>query len=197
MSCEPARRRAARTSRAIDRGVCGNGLLESRRRLRLERSRRCVRCAVTCSDGDATARRPTTRAASTGCATRPAAGSRIRAPPARFKRPSSTSPMSITMASATRSDCRAPRSSCATARRPASSARVDSIITPTQTGPAALGDLDDDGSLDLTLTTADGLVVVRIAVRRARADRGQRCARRQGERRRRSTFARSSMSRRS
>jgi hypothetical protein len=35
---------------------------------------------------------------------------------------------------------------------------LDSMVTPTQTGPAAFGDLDGDGSLDLALTTPDGLV---------------------------------------
>jgi hypothetical protein len=36
--------------------------------------------------------------------------------------------------------------------------QLDAILTPTQTGPAAFGDLDADGSLDLALTTPDGLV---------------------------------------
>jgi hypothetical protein len=36
--------------------------------------------------------------------------------------------------------------------------QLDAILTPTQTGPAAFGDLDNDGSLDLALTTPDGLV---------------------------------------
>lgn len=33
-----------------------------------------------------------------------------------------------------------------------------SIITPAQTGPASFGDLDGDGSLDVTLATSEGLV---------------------------------------
>ena len=37
-------------------------------------------------------------------------------------------------------------------------AQVDSLVTPAQTGPAAVGDLDGDGSRDLTITTADGMV---------------------------------------
>ena len=37
-------------------------------------------------------------------------------------------------------------------------AAEESVLTPAQTGPAAFGDLDGDGSLDLTLTTLDGLV---------------------------------------
>ncbi len=59
-------------------------------------------------------------------------------------------------------------------------ASVDSIVTPTQTGPAAFGDLDGDGSLDLALTTADGLVsyaspygqLVPIAVNSTLVDEG-------------------------
>jgi hypothetical protein len=35
---------------------------------------------------------------------------------------------------------------------------VESQLTPAQTGPAAFGDLDGDGSLDLTIATPDGLV---------------------------------------
>jgi hypothetical protein len=34
----------------------------------------------------------------------------------------------------------------------------DSLITPAQTGPASFGDLDGDGSLDVTLATTEGLV---------------------------------------
>jgi hypothetical protein len=34
----------------------------------------------------------------------------------------------------------------------------DSFVTPAQTGPASFGDIDGDGSLDLTLSTTEGLV---------------------------------------
>ena len=37
-------------------------------------------------------------------------------------------------------------------------AKTESQITPSQTGPASFGDLDGDGSLDLTIATPDGLV---------------------------------------
>jgi hypothetical protein len=37
-------------------------------------------------------------------------------------------------------------------------ARGETQLTPSQTGPAAFGDLDNDGTLDVTLATADGLV---------------------------------------
>jgi hypothetical protein len=37
-------------------------------------------------------------------------------------------------------------------------ARSDILFTPSQSGPPALGDLDGDGSLDVTLATPDGLV---------------------------------------
>lgn len=35
---------------------------------------------------------------------------------------------------------------------------LDSTLTPTQTGPASFGDLDGDASLDLSITTPDGIV---------------------------------------
>jgi hypothetical protein len=35
---------------------------------------------------------------------------------------------------------------------------IDSALTPTQTGPASFGDLDGDASLDLSITTPDGIV---------------------------------------
>jgi len=37
-------------------------------------------------------------------------------------------------------------------------ASLDSTLTPTQTGPASFGHLDGDGSLDLAITTPDGIV---------------------------------------
>lgn len=37
-------------------------------------------------------------------------------------------------------------------------ARSETRFTPSQSGPPALGDLDDDGALDVTLATPDGLV---------------------------------------
>ena len=37
-------------------------------------------------------------------------------------------------------------------------ARTDVKVTPSQTGPAAFGDVDNDGTLDVTMATADGLV---------------------------------------
>lgn len=36
--------------------------------------------------------------------------------------------------------------------------RTDAQVTPSQTGPAAFGDVDNDGTLDVTMATADGLV---------------------------------------
>lgn len=39
----------------------------------------------------------------------------------------------------------------------ASLARTDTQVTPSQTGPAAFGDVDNDGTLDVTMATADGL----------------------------------------
>ena len=68
------------------------------------------------------------------------------------------SPISIRTASATSSACRARRSSCATAPRRASCRELESTLTPTQTGPASFGDLDGDGSLDVAITTPDGIV---------------------------------------
>src|SRR3569623_1697794 len=40
----------------------------------------------------------------------------------------------------------------------ASLSRTDTQVTPSQTGPAAFGDVDNDGTLDVTMATADGMV---------------------------------------
>ena len=68
------------------------------------------------------------------------------------------SAISIRTASATSSACRARRSTCATALRRASSRCSSSTLTPTQTGPASFGNLDGDASLDVAITTPDGIV---------------------------------------
>ena len=54
--------------------------------------------------------------------------------------------------------CRRPRSSCATASPPVRSRRSTRSSRRRRPGPPAFGDLDSDGSLDVTITTPDGLV---------------------------------------
>lgn len=140
----------------VDRGVCGNGLLEPGEDCDSSAAS-CVRCAVTCS---AKADCPT---ADYECGV----DGLCHAPGGGFDQPRSAGTFQADELRVTDIDhdgigdavglsrtSLVVRHGEATARLSA----FDSIVTPTQTGPAAFGDLDDDGSLDLALTTADGLV---------------------------------------
>ena len=144
----------------------------------------CVRCAVVCTT---TADCPTTDYTCGVDGLCHAPGGALVAAARRRARSRSTtvaSPISITTASATRSACRARRSSCATATPSAPLSRVESIVTPSQTGPAAFGDLDGDGTLDVDGRDPRRPRLVHVDVRHAvaarRPDRPRRSTRRRG-----------------
>jgi hypothetical protein len=140
----------------VDRGVCGNGLLEAGEDCDSSESR-CVRCAVTCSTA---ADCPTTDYA---CGV----DGLCHAPGGGLAQPRSAGSFQANELAVTDIDhdgigdaIGLSRTSVVIRHGEATGAlgTLDSLVTPTQTGPAALGDLDNDGTLDLTLTTADGLV---------------------------------------
>lgn len=141
---------------AIDRGVCGNGLLETGEDCDSSDAR-CVRCAVTCS-------------AQTDCPTTDyecGVDGLCHAPGGGLSQPRSAGTFQASDIYVSDIDhdglgdaVGLSRTSIVVRHGEATGLlnTLDSLITPTQTGPAAIGDLDADGSLDLTLTTADGLV---------------------------------------
>lgn len=141
---------------AIDRGVCGNGLLESGEDCDSSDAS-CVRCAVTCS----TVRDcPSTDYA---CGV----DGLCHAPGGGLSQPRTAGSFQANELHITDVDHDGLGDALGTSRTSivvrhgdatGQLGTVDSIVTPTQTGPVALGDLDNDGSLDLALTTADGLV---------------------------------------
>lgn len=140
----------------IDRGVCGNGLLEPGEDCD-SGDARCVRCAVTCS-------------ARSDCPTIDytcGVDGLCHAPGGGLAAPHSAGTFQASDLRVTDVDhdglgdaMGLSRTSVVVRHGEATGqlGTLDSLVTPTQTGPAALGDLDGDGSLDLTLTTADGLV---------------------------------------
>lgn len=140
----------------IDRGVCGNGILEEGEDCDSS-DPSCSRCAVTCSaDADC----PT---ADYTCGV----DGLCHAPGGALGQPHTAGTFQASELRITDIDrdgigdvVGLSRTSVVVRHGDPSAqlATTDSIVTPTQTGPAAFGDLDGDGSLDLALTTADGLV---------------------------------------
>lgn len=141
---------------AIDRGVCGNGLLEAGEDCDREDAR-CVRCAVTCST-------------SSDCPTSDYAcgvDGLCHAPGGGLAQPRSAGAFQANDLYVTDIDhdglgdaLGVSRTSIVVRHGDATGqlGTLVSLVTPTQTGAVAVGDLDQDGSLDLGLTTADGLV---------------------------------------
>src|SRR5688500_14284791 len=140
----------------VDRNICGNGLLEAGEDCD-SNDPSCVRCAVACAiDSDC----PTDAYA---CGV----DGFCHAPGGELARPSA--PVTFRADSMRVTDIdHDGRGDVVGVSRTSISVRygdavgaltaVDSFVTPAQSGPASFGDLDGDGSLDVTLSTIDGLV---------------------------------------
>lgn len=141
---------------SIDRGVCGNGLIEAAEDCDSNDSS-CVRCAVVCSTSSDC---PTTDYACgvDGLCHAPG-GSLGAAMPAG---PFQINDLAITDIDRDRIGDVVGVSKTSIAVRygepTARLSRTDSLVTPSQLGDAAFGDLDDDGTIDLTIATPDGMV---------------------------------------
>ena len=140
----------------LDRGVCGNGLIEEGEDCD-SGDASCVRCAVTC---DEAADCPTGAYA---CGT----DGLCHAPGGTLAAPISAGPFQVNDyritdigGDGTGDVVGSSRTSIVV--KPGDPTGLlgkgTSIVTPFQTGRPAFGDLDGDGSLDLTMTTPDGLV---------------------------------------
>lgn len=140
----------------IDRGVCGNGLVEAGEDCD-SNAESCVRCAVVCSEAKDC---PTMDYACGADGFCHAPGGLLG--PATPAGPFQVNDLAITdidhdkigdVVGVSRTSV-AVRYGEPTGRL----TRSDSVVTPSQLSAAAFGDLDADGSTDLTIATADGLV---------------------------------------
>jgi len=140
----------------IERGVCGNGIVEPGEDCD-SNDPSCVRCAVTCSTASDC---PTTDYACGADGLCHEAAGQLASP---------TAPVSFAADDIRITDLDhdgigdlvgVSKTSLVVRFGDAAGglARLDSIVTPAQTGPAAFGDLDGDGSIDVTLSAPDGLV---------------------------------------
>lgn len=140
----------------IDRDVCGNGLLEPGEDCDSDDAS-CVRCAVVCS-------------AASDCPNESYAcgvDGVCHAPGGALGQPVASGTFQVNEYRVTDIDhdrigdvLGLSRTSIVVRHGAASAGlgKTDSIVTPSQTGPASFGDLDEDGALDVTLTTFDGIV---------------------------------------
>lgn len=140
----------------LDRGVCGNGLIEPGEDCD-SGDASCVRCAVTC---DEQADCPT---AAYACGT----DGLCHAPGGTLAPPAPAGPFQVNDFQITdiggdgTGDVIGLSRTSIVVKTGDASGQLDtgaSIVTPFQTGRPAFGDLDGDGSLDITMTTPDGLV---------------------------------------
>ncbi|MDB4960345.1 MAG: hypothetical protein JWP01_344 [Myxococcales bacterium] len=141
---------------SLDRGVCGNGLLEAGEDCDSDDAS-CVRCAVVCTGA-------------TDCPTTDytcGVDGLCHAPGGALGGPVAGGPFQVNDLAITDIDdddigdvVGVSRTSIAVhyGEPTARLTRVDSLITPSQTGRAAFGDLDNDAALDVTIVTADGMV---------------------------------------
>ncbi|MGE0551037.1 MAG: FG-GAP repeat domain-containing protein [Kofleriaceae bacterium] len=141
---------------SIDRGLCGNGLLEAGEDCD-SNDPSCVRCAVSCTTNADCPTEDYTCGVDGVCA----------APSGALAPPVSAGPFQASEFRVTDVDhdgigdvLGVSRTSIVVRHgdQTASLAASHSLITPSQTGPAAFGDLDNDESIDVTITTPDGLV---------------------------------------
>ncbi len=140
----------------VPRGVCGNGLLEPGEDCD-STDPSCVRCAVSCSTADDCPSDDYACGVDGFC----------HAPGGQLGRP--TAPVTFQADDFRVTDVDhdgrgdvigVSRTSVVVRYGDAAASLTggDSFVTPAQSGPASFGDLDGDGSLDVTLTTVDGLV---------------------------------------
>ena len=141
---------------SLDRGVCGNGLVEAGEDCDSSEAS-CVRCAVTCDEQSDC---PTSAYA---CGT----DGLCHAPGGTLAPPVPAGPFQVNDfqitdigGDGTGDVIGLSRTSIVVKTGDASGqlATSASIVTPFQTGRPAFGDLDGDGSLDVTMTTPDGFV---------------------------------------
>ncbi len=141
---------------SLDRNVCGNGLIENGEDCDSSDAS-CVRCAVTCSDADDCPN------ASYACG----ADGLCHAPGGTLAPPASAGPFQVNDFTITdvggdgAGDVVGLSRSSIVVRNGDPSGMLGtgvSLVTPFQTGRPAFGDLDNDGSLDVTMSTPDGLV---------------------------------------
>ena len=141
---------------SIDRDVCGNGLLEAGEDCD-SGDASCVRCAVVCT---AASDCPTTDYACGVDGLCHAPGGALSQPRVVGSFESNDYRVTDIDHDGTGDAIGLSRTSIVVRFGDASAplSRVESIVTPSQTGPAAFGDLDNDGTLDVTVATPDGLV---------------------------------------
>ncbi len=141
---------------SLDRGVCGNGLIEPGEDCD-SGDATCVRCAVTCDEQTDC---PT---AAYACGT----DGLCHAPGGTLAPPVPAGPFQVNdfqisdIGGDGAGDVIGLSRTSIVVKTGDASGQLDtgaSIVTPFQTGRPAFGDLDGDGSLDITLTTPDGLV---------------------------------------
>lgn len=141
---------------ALDRGVCGNGLIEAGEDCDSSDAS-CVRCAATCEV------QTDCPSAAYACGT----DGLCHAPGGVLAAPASAGPFQVNDFAITdlgadgTGDVVGLSRTSIVVREGAESgvlSRGDSIVTPFQTARPAFGDLDGDGSTDITMSTPDGLV---------------------------------------
>lgn len=140
---------------SIDRGVCGNGLLEEGEDCDSSAAT-CISCAITCSETS-----PCPEAYSCGV------DGVCHAPGGVLGQATSAGAFQADELRITDIDHDAIGDAFGLTRtsvvvRYGDEAgqldQLQSVVTPTQTGPAAFGDTDKDGVLDIVITTLDGMV---------------------------------------
>jgi len=139
----------------VQRGVCGNGLLEPGEDCDSDAAN-CVRCAVTCDPGDCPSAAYTCGV--DGFCHAPGGELAEPGPPVTFQ----AEDLRVTDADRDGIGDVIGVSKTSIIFRNGDSggtlAAGTSFVTPAQSGPAAFGDLDGDGTIDITLPTPDGIV---------------------------------------
>ncbi len=142
----------------ITRGVCGNGLLEPGEDCDTE-SARCVRCAVTCDEVDDC---PSEAYACGNDGFCHAPGGALADPTAPVTFQADDLRVTDLDRDGAGDVIGVSKTSIIVRKGDAVGAltSTSSFVTPAQSGPPAFGDLDGDGTIDVTLTTPDGVVEI-------------------------------------